>query len=343
MTAPAELFPPRKLTRTIVWAAVAIVVLILLEKFLPILTNAYVVQILILTGIDVVLAVSLNLINGYTGQFSLGHAGFMAVGGYLSAALTFYFGQHWVDSLAALGLPPAIGTTVIFLSALIIGGLAAALVGLVVGLPTLRLRGDYLAIATLGFGEIIRVVILNTETVGGARGFTGIPAYGSLFWVLFFALVTILVVRNLINSSHGRAFLSVREDEVAAEAMGINVTRYKVVAFVIGAFFAGVAGGLFAHTQVYLHTNSFSFLKSFEVVLMVVIGGMGSITGSVFAAIVINLFKEGFREFQDYRMVIYSVALIALMIARPQGIFGTREISKAMIMRLFRRNAEPAS
>jgi len=342
MSTPDTLYPHRNLIRTLLWTVGGIAVILGIDKMLPIWTNAYVVQILILTAIDVILAVSLNLINGYTGQFSLGHAGFMAVGGYLSAALTYYFGQHWVASLAATGIPTAIATTLVFLGALMLGGLAAAIVGLVVGLPTLRLRGDYLAIATLGFGEIIRVIILNTETVGGARGFTGIPAYGNLFWVLFFALVTIIVVRNLINSSHGRAFLSVREDEVAAEAMGINTTRYKVIAFVIGAFFAGVAGGLFAHTQLYLHTNSFSFLKSFEAVLMVVIGGMGSITGAVFAAIVINLFKESFREFQQYRMVIYSVALIILMIARPQGIFGTKEISKAMLMRMFRRRTEAA-
>jgi branched-chain amino acid transport system permease protein len=333
-------FPPRKPLKVLLFAVATVTALLVIQGVLPNLSNAYVVQVVILTGIDIVLAVSLNLINGFTGQFSLGHAGFMAVGGYLSAAITFYLGEAWIISMAGIGIPAGVASTLILLTALFAGGLVAAAVGFLVGLPTLRLRGDYLAIVTLGFGEIIRVVILNTESVGGARGFSGIPPYANMFWVCLLAVLTVIIVRNLISSSHGRAFLSVREDEVAAEAMGINVTRYKVIAFIIGSFFAGVAGALFAHTQLYLHTNTFTFLKSFEVVVMVVLGGMGSITGSVFAAVAINVLKEGFREFQEYRMVIYSVSLIILMIARPQGIFGTHEINKAMFARLFRRKAE---
>jgi branched-chain amino acid transport system permease protein len=229
--------------------------------------------------------------------------------------------------------------SIIFVFALLLGGTLAAFAGLVVGIPSLRLRGDYLAIATLGFGEIIRVIILNIDAVGAARGFADIPGYTNLFWVLFFMLLTIVVVRNLIDSSHGRAFLSVREDEVAAEAMGINTTYYKVNAFVIGAFFAGIAGGLFGHYLMYLHTNSFTFMKSIEVVIMVVLGGMGSITGSILAAIILTILPEFLRIVKEYRMVIYSFTLIVLMLTRPQGIFGVEEFSLQRIRNIFVKKA----
>ncbi len=301
--------------------------------------NPYYLQILIYCGINIILAVSLNLINGFTGQFSIGHAGFMAIGGYTSAAFTFYFGPKILESLF---FPLWFSKTLIFTVALLLGGSLAAVAGLLVGIPSLRLRGDYLAIVTLGFGEIIRVFILNIDVIGGARGFSDIPKYTSLFWVLGFTVLTIVVVRNLVYSTHGRAFLSVREDEVAAEAMGINTTWYKVTAFVIGAFFAGIAGGLLGHYLQYLHTNSFSFIKSFEVVMMVVLGGMGSITGSILAAIILTLLPEVLRPVKDYRMVFYSILLVILMITRPQGIFGVREFNWQWLKKIFARKKTQA-
>lgn len=312
--------------RKVVFICSALGFLLLVNYYLPPRMNPYLLQILILIGINIMLAVSLNLINGFTGQFSIGHAGFMAIGGYSSAFFTYYFGANLVLSLSSF-LFPWLAKSIIFVFALILGGALAALAGLVVGIPSLRLKGDYLAIATLGFGEIIRVLILNIDAVGGARGFADIPGYTNLFWVLFFVLLTIIVVRNLVHSTHGRAFLSVREDEMAAETMGINTTYYKVYAFVIGAFFAGIAGGLFGHYLMYLHTNSFTFMKSIEVIIMVVLGGMGSITGSILAAIILTILPELLRVVKDYRMVIYSLILIILMLTRPQGIFGVEEFS----------------
>ena len=314
--------------------------LLLVNYYLPSRMNPYLFQILILIGINIMLAVSLNLINGFTGQFSIGHAGFMAIGGYTSAFLTYYFGANLIQSLSSVLFFPWLAKSIIFVFALISGGLLAALAGLVVGIPSLRLKGDYLAIATLGFGEIIRVLILNIDAVGGARGFADIPGYTNLFWVLFFMLLTIIVVRNLVYSTHGRAFLSVREDEVAAEAMGINTTYYKIYAFIIGAFFAGIAGGLFGHYLMYLHTNSFTFMKSIEVIIMVVLGGMGSITGSILAAIIMTILPEFLRIVKDYRMVIYSLTLIILMLTRPQGIFGVEEFSLRKIRNLFVRKEQ---
>lgn len=313
--------------------------LLLVNYYLPTRMNPYFLQILILIGINIMLAVSLNLINGFTGQFSIGHAGFMAIGGYSSAFFTYYFGRNLIQGLSTVILFPWLAKSIIFVFALILGGMLAALAGLIVGIPSLRLKGDYLAIATLGFGEIIRVMILNIDAVGGARGFADIPGYTNLFWVLFFVLLTIIVVRNLIYSTHGRAFLSVREDEVAAEAMGINTTYYKVYAFVIGAFFAGIAGGLFGHYLMYLHTNSFTFMKSIEVIIMVVLGGMGSITGSIVAAIILTILPEFLRVVKEYRMVIYSLILIILMLTRPQGIFGVQEFSLQRIRNKFVKKA----
>jgi branched-chain amino acid transport system permease protein len=327
----------------LVAAVVVIAVLLALDRVLSSVLNPYLFRVLMLCGINIVLAVSLNLINGFAGQFSIGHAGFMAVGGYAAAALTTYLGPRILAALAALGLAGAAGTSVLFVAALLFGGLLAAAAGLLVGIPSLRLRGDYLAIVTLGFGEIIRVVILNLDFLGGARGFPGIPRYTSFFWVALFVLVVILVVRNLVNSSYGLAFLMVRDDETAAAAMGVDTTRFKVMAFVIGAFFAGIAGGLFAHYLIYLHTNSFTFMKSFEIVIMVVLGGMGSIIGSVLAAILLTVLPELLRTVQQYRMVFYSALLIVLMLTRPQGIFGSGAPAPARWLRRRRKEARDAA
>ena len=248
--------------RRALWGVGLLAAIGLVDYVAPRMVNAYIMQIAVLCGINVILAVSLNLINGFTGQFSIGHAGFMAVGAYGAAMFTLGVGQSWVAGLVAAGVPPPIAQGIALSVALVIGGLVAAVAGYLVGLPSLRLRGDYLAIVTLGFGEIIRVLILNIEAVGGARGLFGIPVWVSLFWVLVGATGVVLLSRHLAHSTHGRALFAIRDDEVAAEALGVDTTRYKVLAFVMGSFFAGIAGGLFAHFLGYLNPSSFSFLKS---------------------------------------------------------------------------------
>jgi branched-chain amino acid transport system permease protein len=268
-------------------------------------------------GINVILAVSLNLVNGYTGQFSLGHAGFMSVGAYMSAAVSLF--------LAPKLLGESGGTTLqqggLFLAALWAGGLGAAFAGLLVGVPSLRLKGDYLALVTLGFGEIIRVIFQNVEALGGALGLNGIPPYTSIFWVIAFVALTIFVVTCLVNSTYGRGFLATRDDEVASAAVGLNTTRYKIVAFVIGAFFAGIAGGLYGHFKLTITPTGFDFTKSIEIVVMVILGGMGNTLGVVLAAILLTLLPELLRPIAEYRMIIYSLLLIVLMLVRPQGLF----------------------
>jgi branched-chain amino acid transport system permease protein len=268
-------------------------------------------------GINIILAVSLNLVNGYTGQFSLGHAGFMSVGAYLSAAVTMLVGPH----LLGAGGGAAWQQNALFLAALAAGGLSAALAGLLVGLPSLRLRGDYLAIVTLGFGEIIRVIFQNCDSLGGALGLNGIPAYTNIFWVLAGGALTIFTVHCLVNSTYGRGFIATSDDEIAAEAAGLNTTRYKIVAFVVGAFFAGVAGGLYAHFKQTISPAGFDFNRSIEIVVMVILGGMGNTLGVVLAAILLTLMPEVLRSMAEYRMILYSFLLIVLMLARPQGLF----------------------
>jgi branched-chain amino acid transport system permease protein len=277
---------------------------------------------------------SLNLVNGYTGQFSLGHAGFMAIGAYTSAYLS-------------LKLPPMAGLGSIFsflIYSLVAGAMSAAF-GWFVGLPSLRLKGDYLAIVTLGFGEIIRVMVLNTEALGGARGMYGIAGASDIvlggltlsrflnFYLVssLWVVITFFYIWRLINSTHGRAFKSVREDEIATESIGIDTTRVKVRAFVISSFFAGIAGSLFAHYSNYLNPATFSFLMSINVVIMVVLGGMGSMTGPIVAAALVTVLPEALRPLQeitgkDLRMVIYSLILVLLMLIRPQGLMGQKEI-----------------
>lgn len=293
--------------------AIALFAIVQLLIEVDILSPFWVLNI-VLVCINIILATSLNLINGFTGQFSIGHAGFMAVGAYVSAICTVKF-----------QLP--------FLIAILMGAMAAGLLGFLIGLPTLRLSGDYLAIATLGLGEIIRITILNIPYVGGASGFMGIPRYTNFAWVFFAMVFTIFVIKNLVNSSHGRACISVRENEIAAEAMGIDTTKYKVIAFTIGAMFAGVAGSLFSHYFYIAHPSSFTFMKSFDILTIVVLGGLGSLTGSVTAAILLTFISAALADYPELRMVIYSLLLIILMIYRPQGLFGSKEISMKMFSR----------
>ena len=310
-------------------AAGVVVALVLLNGLLAgglipgVSISPYFLQVLCLAGINITLAVSLNLINGFTGQFSIGHAGFMAIGAYSSAYFTVTFGDRF---LKAVGFLPEVGQNgALLLVGLSIAALLAAIAGFIVGIPSLRLRGDYLAIVTLGFGEIIRVFILNIDAVGGARGFSGIPRLANFFWIYFFAAATILVVYRIVRSSFGRTLIAIREDEIAAEAMGVHTTRAKVISFVVSSAMAGVAGGLFAHYLMYIHTNSFTFLKSFEIIIMIVIGGLGSISGSVLGAVLFIGLTEGLREFAQYRMILFSLLLIVIMIVRPQGILGHKE------------------
>jgi branched-chain amino acid transport system permease protein len=310
----------------------------LLDRYL----NAYYLNILVRIGINIILAVSLNLINGFTGLFSIGHAGFMAIGAYTSAAVSVYGGPGLHGALDSI-TGPACADLVLLAIALAAGSALAALAGLLVGVPTLRLKSDYLAIATLGFGEIIRVVILNLDVVGGARGFTGIPALAGFSWVYLFVVATIVTVNRMVRSARGLAFLAVREDDLAADVMGIDSTRYKVTAFLVGSFFAGIAGGLFAHFDAYLHTNSFTFMRSIEIIVMVVLGGMGSISGSVASAALLTLLPELLRRVGEYRMVIYSLTLIVLMLTRPQGVLGDRELNlRPLFARLRWRRREEA-
>jgi branched-chain amino acid transport system permease protein len=279
--------------------------------------DPYHLDILIGIGINIILAVSLNLVNGYTGQFSLGHAGFMSVGAYTAASMSLFVLPKLFGPAAG-----AFQQGLLFLGALVVGGLGAALAGLVVGVPSLRLKGDYLALVTLGFGEIIRVIFQNLEVVGGALGLNGIPAYTSVFWVLAFVALTIFVVICLVHSTYGRGFLATHDDEIASEAVGLNTTRYKIVAFVVGSFFAGIAGGLYGHFKLTITPTGFDFTRSIEIVVMVILGGMGNTVGVVIAAVVLTLLPELLRPIAEYRMILYSFLLIVLMLLRPQGLFG---------------------
>ncbi len=284
------------------------------------LISDYLQATLVTICINIILAVSLNLITGFTGQFSLGHAGFMSIGAYVCALITM-----------------RTSTIYGFIIGVFAGALAAAIMGFLVGLPTLRLRGDYLAIATLGMSEIIRIIFLNLEITNGAAGLNNIPQFVNWTWLFIFMTATVLGISNFIKSSHGRACISIREDEIAAEAMGIDTIKYKVIAFVIGAFCAGIAGALYASYFYFIKPDLFGFLKSVDILVIVVLGGMGSISGSILAAILLALISTYLQSFPEIRMVLYAAALIAIMIFRPQGLMGSRELSLEFIGELGNR------
>ncbi len=360
---------------------------------------SYHYDVLITIGIAIILAVSLNLVNGHTGQFSLGHAGFMGLGAYFASMASkglqfplvgypdfsnaaWYFGilkaLGWFLALALNSLIGFLNVLVSsatalpgpfqFVAAILVGGIAAAVGGVLVGVPSLRLKGDYLAIVTLGFNEIIRVVMLNTpQDIGGASGLAGIPQQpetlfgapfaANFFWAFVFAAVTIYVISNLVNSTYGRGFLAVRDDEIAAEAMGINTTKYKVLAFVTGAFFAGIGGGIYAHFKQFISPDGFNFMKSVDFVVMVILGGMGNTVGVILAAVLLTILPELLRslansqwlvdsthyftggmspeqqestvrkvqELFNNRMIFFSIILIVVMLLRPQGLFTRSE------------------
>jgi branched-chain amino acid transport system permease protein len=290
--------------------------------------SSYVAMVITYMCISVIAAVSLNLVLGITGQFSIGHAGFMAIGGYFSAIIT-------KTSLFGIVDRAVFPDIILFIIALLIGGIIAAFAGFLIGMPTLRLRGDYLGIATLGFGEIIRVLFLNWQFVGGAAGYSGVPRMSTFVWAFTLAALTVIVIKNYINSSHGRACKSIREDEIAAETMGINTTKYKVTAFVIGAFFAGISGALLVHMLRLAHPTMFTFMLSVEVLLMVVLGGLGSISGSIAAAVFLTFFSEWFRDFGAVRMIFYSLLMVLIMLFRPKGLLGSKEISVSLVRQGF--------
>ena len=287
--------------------------------------NDYIFAIIVTICINIILASSLNLVTGFTGQFSLGHAGFMALGAYTCALITMHFDSVFGFALGILG-----------------GAVVSALVGALVGLPTLRLRGDYLAIATLGMAEIIRVILLNLGITNGAAGLSGIPQYADWNWVFGLTAVTLILLWNYIRSSHGRRAIAVREDEIAAEAIGINTTAVKVQAFTIGAFFAGIGGGLYATYFYVIKPDQFGFLKSIDILVIVVLGGLGSLSGTVVAAIVLALVSTVLADFSDIRMIIYSLILVLIMIFRPGGLMGSKEITDTVLGKVFRRKEAKA-
>ncbi|SJZ55350.1 branched-chain amino acid transport system permease protein [Megasphaera cerevisiae DSM 20462] len=262
--------------------------------------------------LNIILASSLNLINGVTGQFSLGHAGFMAIGAYVSAVCTMFFHLPFICSILA-------------------GAAAAGVLGFCIGTPTLRLQGDYLAIATLGMGEIIRICILNIPQVGGASGMSGIPTETTFPWLFGCMIVTLFVLKNIINSNQGRACLSVRENAIAAEAMGINTTAFKVFAFTVASMFAGLAGALFSHYFGIAHPSSFTFMRSFDIMTMVVLGGLGSLSGSIVGAVLLTFIAAAMQSYPEYRMIVYALLLIILMLYRPNGIFGDKELASVIL------------
>jgi len=310
------------------------------------ITRPYYEKVAMDIGIAIILAVSLNVVNGMAGQFSLGHAAFMALGGYGAGLITFYGSMLIWGSTARHGGHLGAGEW-LFVAACIVGGVVATAAGYVVGLPSLRLKGDYLAIVTLGFGEILRVILQQTEAViktpaalreaslgrlwpppvGGALGFDGLPKYTNLFWVYTFLTIMVVVAFRLKRSSLGRAMIAVREDEFAAQAMGVNVAKLKVMAFMVAAFFAGTAGGLYAHEKGnMISPEAAGFQLSFTYVLMTVLGGRGSITGVMLAATILTILPEALREFDQWRLIVYSLLLIGMMLLRPQGLFGIHEI-----------------
>lgn len=270
--------------------------------------------------INIVLAVSLNLITGFTGQFSLGHAGFMAIGAYATALVS----MRW-DSVFG------------FLGGLLLGGVLAALVGFLIGLPTLRLRGDYIAIATLGMAEIIRILLQNFEFTNGAAGLSPVPQYMDWTWFFILTVGSVMLMSNFIRSRQGRDAIAVREDEIAAESIGVDTTRSKVLAFTIGAFFGGVAGGMYASYFYVIKPEQFGFLKSIDILVIVVLGGLGSLSGSVIAAFLLAIISTLLQPFPGVRMILYALLLITIMIFRPQGLLGNRELSLRLLPRFGRR------
>lgn len=333
------------MARRIGLVALALALVVLAQFAAKALLSAYVIRVLAVCTINVMLAVSLNLVNGTTGQFSIGHAGFMAVGAYASAITS-----HALDEKLHGALPGVAGDALTMVIALLAGVCAAGIAGVLVGVPSLRLRGDYLAIVTLGFGEIIRISIESTPAIGGSQGFplgyASIPGYATLAWILGGAILVVALTWNLTYSSHGRALAAIREDEIAAEAVGVDTTRYKVLAFAVSAMITGFAGALYAHDATggqHIDPGAFRLDRSVDMLVMIIFGGLGSITGAVLGGFFVGVLLELLKELPNLlggaghaaqvlrenagnlRLIVYAVALILLMLLRPQGLLGTRE------------------
>ena len=285
------------------------------------IVNAYIMQVAMLACIYILMAESLNILNGMTGLSSLGQAGFMSVGAYVSAMITTTF--------LNVGAMSGVMQVVCFLVSAVIGASAAALCGYLIGVPALRLRGDYLAIVTLGFCEVIRAIwrIVPSSIAGGAFGLTGIPKLANFFWVFLFMLLGIYFCRNYMDSMFGRASLAIRDNEIAADTMGINCFKYKTIAFATSAFIAGVAGVLYAHLLSYIHPDVFSYAKSNDFLLYLYAGGVGSISGAAMGAFALTVLPEILRFLENWRLVIYGGLLLAIILFRPTGMFGGREFA----------------
>ncbi len=339
--APVTLAPPRWALRAAV-GVVGVSVLFGVSSALEAGLLEYVQRIILLAGINVILAVSLNLINGTTGQFSIGHAGFMAIGAYASAFAGVQLAPLWQGVFG----PGVLADGVTFNLALLLGALFAGLSGLLVGLPSLRLRGDYLAIVTLGFGEIIRILFNNAQFLGAATGYfgdspAGLPAYTNVFWVYFWAFCVMIAIWNLTFSQTGRSLLAIREDEIAAEAMATPTTRLKILAFSISAAGAGIAGGLFAHMQNGIRPEDFRFDKSIDMIVMIIVGGLGSVSGAALGGVFVAVSLELMRDLHEYRLVLYALLLIVIMLVRPEGLLGQRELPH-LLAGLWRRRRASA-
>lgn len=275
----------------------------------------YLKGILLLSGINLMAVLGLSLLTGFTGLFSFGHAGFMAIGAYITASMTVKFG-------------------VPFIPALLIGGMAASLVSLFIGRLTLNLKGDYFCIATLGFGEAIRLILDNVQYFGGARGWPGIPLHTSFTNVVIINVIGVIILVNLIRSRHGRNMKAIREEELASQIIGVNVLRYKLTSLAISAAYAGVAGGMLAHYTGFIQPKMFQLIKSTELTIIVIFGGLGSISGSVIGSILLSALPELLRTFAKWRLVVYGASVIFIMITRPQGLMGGYEITIGNIKKL---------
>ncbi|WP_341729424.1 branched-chain amino acid ABC transporter permease [Brooklawnia sp.] len=302
------------LVRTAMLAATYLIVLLLIQTGV---INAYIQATMVTICVNIILAVSLNLVTGFTGQFSLGHAGFMAVGAYSTALIT-------------MSIPTVWG----FVLGLITGAVLSAALGFLIGVPTLRLRGDYLAIATLGMAEIIRVLLLNMGFTNGAAGLSGIPQFVNWSWLFVLTAGSVVLISNFLNSRHGRDCIAVREDEIAAESIGVRSTRVKTLAFMTGAFFGAIAGGVYASYFYFLKPDLFGFMQSINILVIVVLGGLGSISGSIIAAVLLAIVSTLLQPFPEVRMILYSLVLVVLMVFRPQGIMGSRELSLTLFRSL---------
>lgn len=308
-----------KFDRNLRWLLGTVLVFALLYVLnLRNIVSDYYVQLVMLSCINVIMTVSLNLVNGYTGQFSIGHAGFMAIGSYVSAFITTI-----ATNSAGFSV---FGQYATFFIGILAGVVTAGVAGFLIGLPCLRLNGDYLAIVTLAFGEVIRAVIRLIPAVGGARGMTGIPRYSNLWLILAATLIVIVLVRNLVNSAHGRACVSVRENEIAAGSVGVNAFRTKMMAFVVAAMMAGMAGALYSHLLSYTQPDLYGMTKSTDYLVFLYAGGAASISGSIASAFVLTFLPEVIRFLSEWRMAIYAALLVLIMLFRPNGLCGGKEI-----------------